>query len=129
MGTVWEQGLRKSKQGCTRFCREVREAACDNCNIAYHRVKGVQLDERTRFKRKRGCKRDEVLREAWSTFEAGHTRNGQLIVQPRGVTKEQFERLIDRHLPQWIATRRCPSKGRKKVINLTAAEIQELKNV
>lgn len=123
---MWEAGVRKSKPGWTRFCREVREAACDNYNIAYRHVTGHDFDERAHLKRKRGCKGDEVLREASSTFEAGHTRNGQLLLQPRSITKEQYERLIDRFFPRWIATRHCPSKPRKKIVNLTHGELQEL---
>lgn len=55
-------GTAESNPGWTRFSQEVREAACDNNNAAFRQVTGHDFHERTRLKRKRGCKGDPVLR-------------------------------------------------------------------
>lgn len=123
---MWQQGLRKSNKGCTRFSLEVRAAVCDSYYTSFYRIEGVRFEDYVGWKRKRGREGDRVLDEAWRCFEAQHTRNGRLLLQPRSINKEAFRRLIDRHFPSWIAQRRCPSKPRKKIVNLTAAELHEL---
>lgn len=123
---MWQQGLRKSNKGCTRFSPEVRAAACDNYYAAFFNVAKVRFEDCEDRKRKRGREGDKVLAEAWKYFEAQHTRNGQLLLQPRSITKTAFRRLIDRHFGSWIADCRCPSKPRKKIVQLTHAEVHEL---
>lgn len=67
-----------------------------------------------------------MLDAAWNSFIAAHVRGGQLILQPRIITKSAYRRLIDRHIEQWLLTRECPSRSHKKHFNLTLPELQEL---
>lgn len=123
---MFDKGIRKSNAGCTHFLPEVRAAACEHYYITYRRLRGVYPTDASCLKRKRGWQGDDVLRDAWTSFDEVHVRNGLLIAQPRSITKDGFKKLVDKYFGGWIATRACQSKGRTKVINLTHAELHEL---
>lgn len=123
MSTV---GTRKRGPGPCHFLPRVREAACEHYYIAYLRGTGISLDNKDLPKRGRGCKGDPFIRDAWESFYATHTRNGWLIAQQRHITKEGFHKILIKHFASWSATRKCPSGSRKKAVNLTDAELQEL---
>lgn len=115
-----------ARPGPCHFTPKLREAACECYFNAYHRATAVKLDRRGLPRMQSGPQGDSVLTESYTAFMAAHSRGGRLIGCPRGCSRKTYRELIRKHFKSWSKTRQCPTKSRKKLVNLTDAEAIEL---
>lgn len=110
----------------SHFPPRLRQAACECYFHAFKSVHGVRLDRHQLPELRAGRSGDSVLTEAYQRFMAAHSCKGLLIGCPRPCSRRAFRDLIHRHYHSWARTRECPSRSRKRAVNLTDAEATEL---
>lgn len=76
-----------------------------------------------------GPRGDPRLSDGYEDFMAAYSADGILFGTNRGCTKKQYREMLMRHYLHWATTRKCPTKPRRKQVNLTPEEGVELARI
>ena len=108
------------------FLPRVRAACCEHYFLAYYKLTGEKYSSDILPPLQGNTIGHSALNEAWSTFQILHMNGKELVLQPRPMQKPDFIKILHKYRKAFLDTRDCPSKSKKKIINLTASEWEEL---
>lgn len=112
--------------GKRHFTPDLRANACQQFYLAYLELHGKRLDDQDLPELDRGPEGDRAVTMAYQRFMDANSRDGLLIGLGRDCDREAYVELLRRSFKQYSVTRTCPTKSRKKDVNLTHQEAEQL---